>query len=87
VADYGGGFVALARLLGSAMCDKQVEVVEPHPHAAAIALAAATPNVRNVPELTGHYVLLIATDVFTHVPDPIDLAFSTTRICAGVASI
>jgi len=30
-----------------------------------------------VPELTGHYDLLIATDVFEHVPDPIGLAAST----------
>lgn len=77
VADYGGGFGGLARLLGSALPDAQVEVVEPHPHPAAIALAAKTPNVRYVAELTGRYDLLIATDVFEHVPDPIGLAAST----------
>ena len=54
-----------------------MEVVEPHPHPEAIALAADTPNVRFVPELTGDYDLLIATDVFEHVPDPIALAAST----------
>jgi len=55
----------------------QVEVVEPHPHPAAVALAEETPNVRYVSELTGEYDLLIATDVYEHVPDPISLAFST----------
>jgi hypothetical protein len=30
-----------------------------------------------VPELTGSYDLLIATDVFEHVPDPIGLAVAT----------
>jgi hypothetical protein len=77
VADFGGGFGGLARLIGEALPHALVEVVEPHPHPAAIALAAGTPNVRFVPDLTGRYDLLIATDVFEHVPDPIALAFST----------
>ena len=77
VADYGGGFGCLARFIGAALPQASVEVVEPHPHAAAIALAAETPNVRYVPELTGDYDLVITTDVFEHVPDPIALAAST----------
>lgn len=77
VADFGGGFGGLARFIGAALPGAQVEVVEPHPHPAAIALAANTPNVRFVPELRGEYDLLIATDVFEHVPDPIALAAST----------
>jgi len=77
VADFGGGFGGLARFIGAALPHALVEVVEPHPHPAAIALAAATPNVRFVPDLTGDYDLLIGTDVFEHVPDPIGLAAST----------
>ena len=77
VADYGGGYGGLARLLGAALPEGQVEVVEPHPHPAAIALSANTPNVRYIPELTGSYDLLIATDVFEHVPDPIGLVASS----------
>jgi SAM-dependent methyltransferase len=77
VADFGGGFGGLARLIGQALPEALVEVVDPHPHPAAIALAADTSNVRFVPELTGEYDLLIATDVFEHVPDPIALAAST----------
>ena len=79
VADFGGGFGSLARQLGIAMPDACVEVVEPHPHPAAIALAAKMPNVRYVPELTGSYDLLIATDVFEHVGDPLGLAASTAE--------
>ena len=45
VADYGGGFGTLARILGSALPSAQIEVVEPHPHPGAIALASQTPNV------------------------------------------
>lgn len=77
VADFGGGFGGLARFIGTALPQASVEVVEPHPHPAAMALAADTPNVRFVSELTGDYDLLVATDVFEHVPDPIALAAST----------
>ena len=77
VADFGVGFGGLARYIGAALPQASVEVVEPHPHPAAIALAAETLNVRFVPELTGVYDVLIATDVFEHVPDPIALAANT----------
>lgn len=39
--------------------------------------AAETQNVRFVPELSGEYDILIATDVFEHVPDPIGLTAKT----------
>lgn len=74
-------------MLVAALPDPEVEVVEPHPHAEAITLAAAMPNVRYLPELTGHYDLLIVTDEFEHVPDPIGLPVSTSPICALAASI
>ena len=77
VADFGGGFGGLARLVGQALPNSQVEVVDPHPHPAAIALAQSTPNVRFVSTLSGEYDLLIATDVFEHVPDPVGLASET----------
>lgn len=79
VADFGGGFGGLARFVGEALPNVQVEVVDPHPHRAAIALAAATPNVRFVPCLTGEYDVLIATDVFEHVFDPIGLTAATAE--------
>ncbi len=79
VVDFGGGFGGLARRVGAALPSVEIEVVEPHPHPAAVALAAATPNVRYVPELSGVYDIMIATDVFEHVPDPIGLAASTAR--------
>lgn len=75
VADFGGGFGGLARLIGARLPNTQVELVDPFPHQAAIALASDTPNVRFVPELTGTYDILIATDVFEHVPDPLLLVF------------
>ena len=77
VADFGGGFGGLARFIGRVLPGSQVEVVDPHPHPAAIAVAASTPNVRFVPELSGKYDILIATDVFEHLPNPIELAAET----------
>ena len=79
LVDFGGGFGGLARFIGKALPNAQVEVLEPHPHPAAIALATSTPNVRFVSELSGEYDLLIATDVFEHVPDPIGLAADTAE--------
>jgi hypothetical protein len=77
VADFGGGFGGLARFIGQALPNAAVEVVDMHPHPAAAAVAADTPNVRFVPKLTGEYDVLIATDVFEHVPDPVGLAAET----------
>lgn len=77
VADFGGGFGGLARFIGQALPNALVEVVEPHPRSVAVAMAANTPNVRFVPELTGEYDVLIATDVFEHVPDPLGLCAET----------
>lgn len=79
IADFGGGFGTLARLIASLLPNSQVEVVEPYPHPAAIAMAADTPNLRFVPELDGMYDLLIATDVFEHVSDPIHVAYKTAK--------
>lgn len=84
LADFGGGFGGLARFIGEALPSTQVEVVDPHPHPAAIAVAASTPNVRFVPALSGDYAMLIATDVFEHVLDPIGLAADTAQhLCLG----
>tara|TARA_R110002074_G_scaffold220592_1_gene391109 strand:+ start:5417 stop:6253 length:837 start_codon:yes stop_codon:yes gene_type:complete len=77
IADFGGGFGGLARSIGKSLPSSQVEVVDPYPHPAAIAYAENTHNVRFVPELTGDYDVLIAADVFEHVPDPVGLAAGT----------
>lgn len=79
VADYGGGFGTLARMIGKELPDTIVEVIEPYPHPAAVALADATPNVRYCERLARNYDVIIATDVFEHVPDPLDLAFQTAH--------
>jgi SAM-dependent methyltransferase len=77
VADFGGGHGTLARMIGEACPDAEVEIAEPNPHPAAIARAAETGNVRYVPGLTGAYDVILATDVFEHVPDPLALVEET----------
>lgn len=77
IADFGGGYGSLARMIGASCADVEVHVVEPHPHAVAVSEAQHTPNVRYVPELSGEYDVLIATDVFEHVPDPLALVEAT----------
>jgi SAM-dependent methyltransferase len=84
VADFGGGFGGLARLIGQALPQAQIDLIEPHPHPAAIALAKKTKNVRFVAELQGQYDLIIATDVFEHVLDPLGLCLeSAERLRVG----
>jgi SAM-dependent methyltransferase len=77
VAEFGGGFGGLARMIGEAMPSVEVEVIEPHPHPVAIARAEKTRNVRYCNELSGEYDIIIATDVFEHVPDPLQLVAET----------
>ena len=77
VADIGGGFGTLARMIGTACPQAQIEIIEPHPHPEAIHLTEALANVKYCPQLSGNYDLLIAPDVFEHVPDPISLVEAT----------
>lgn len=77
VAEFGGGFGGLARMIGQSLPTANVEVIEPHPHPVAIARADKTPNVRYQPTLTGVYDVIVATDVFEHVPDPLQLVADT----------
>jgi hypothetical protein len=79
VADIGGGFGALARMIGKACPNAQIEIIEPYPHPEAIRRAEEVTNVNYCPQLTGDYDLLIATDVFEHVPDPIALVQATAK--------
>ena len=79
VADYGGGFGSLARMIGSKLPSAQVHIIEPHAHPVAVAKASELNNVTYLKSFDGIYDIMIATDVFEHVPDPLDLLFKTTK--------
>lgn len=86
IADFGGGYGALARLLANSCPESQIDIVEPYPHRSAVALTDDYSNVRFVSQLTGKYDLVIATDVFEHVVDPLSLVEKTSEYlkCGGV---
>jgi SAM-dependent methyltransferase len=74
VADFGGGFGTLAAMLARRLPGARVDVIEPHAHAAAVARTQTIPNMRYVEDFDGDYDLVVATDVFEHVEDPVALA-------------
>jgi len=74
IADYGGGFGTLASMLASSLPDASIDVIEPYPHSLALERVREIPNLEYRGSLQGAYDLIIATDVFEHVPDPVALA-------------
>jgi len=79
VADYGGGFGSLARMIAKSCVDTKVEVIEPHPHKLAFEKAKYYKNLSYKKKLEGEYDIIIATDVFEHVQDPLGLAAETSN--------
>lgn len=79
IADFGGGFGSLGRMIGAECVECSVEIVEPYPFSVAEDLCEQFENVSYVPTLTGTYDLIIATDVFEHVDDPIGLLSKTCQ--------
>jgi SAM-dependent methyltransferase len=77
IADIGGGYGTLARMIGARCPDATIDIVEPHPHPSAVKRTESCANVRFSPELVGEYDILVATDVFEHVPDPLALVERT----------
>jgi SAM-dependent methyltransferase len=71
VLDFGGGYGGMARMAAAALPGAAVEVYEPFPSAAALALAAAHPNLRYVAEPGRGYDAALCLDVLEHVPDPL----------------
>lgn len=79
VAEFGGGFGGLARMIGAELPSASIEVIEPHPTPIGVWRAEKTVNVRYRPEMAGEYDVLLATDVFEHVPDPLQLVNETAQ--------
>lgn len=70
VADFGGGFGALATFIGKALPNTHIEIIDPHPNPA-VKEYRLLKNVKFANHFSGKYDLIIATDVFEHVSDPI----------------
>lgn len=79
VAEFGGGFGGLARMIGTDLPIATIEIIEPHPTPIGVARAERTSNVSYRPEMVGDYDVLLATDVFEHLPDPLQVVFETVQ--------
>jgi 2-polyprenyl-3-methyl-5-hydroxy-6-metoxy-1,4-benzoquinol methylase len=86
VADFGGGFGTLARMIATKCPQTYIEVIEPYPHPAAVAKSRQFTNISYRRELCGEYDVIVAMDVFEHVSDPLRLVYQTARYltCDGI---
>jgi SAM-dependent methyltransferase len=76
IADYGGGFGELARLIAQSAPDASVSIVEPYPSRFGRERIRGESRIRYVPDLSpGGYGLIVAQDVLEHVEDPIQDAY------------
>lgn len=79
VADFGGGFGTLGRIVGKNLPDATVEIIEPFPSEEALGLINGYPNVNISDKLSGKYDIIISVDVFEHISDPIELLFKMAQ--------
>ena len=79
VADYGGGFGTLARMVGEICPHAEVHIIEPYPHQLATERVKNFENVSYKKKLEGKYDILIATDIFEHVVDPLALVAESAK--------
>jgi 2-polyprenyl-3-methyl-5-hydroxy-6-metoxy-1,4-benzoquinol methylase len=82
IADFGGGYGALANFIAKALPSSEIEIIDPHPNPAVVYYRKSK-NFRFVKKFTGKYNMIIATDVFEHLIDPI----SSLQICDKYLSI
>jgi ubiquinone/menaquinone biosynthesis C-methylase UbiE len=78
VADFGGGFGTLACMIADKCPNCLVDIVEPHPHPLALSRINRYQNLSFKPLLEGKYDVLVATDVFEHIPNPLQQVEKTS---------
>jgi hypothetical protein len=86
IADFGGGFGTLARMIASKCPETHIDVIEPYPHSLAVEKCRQFTNISYRTALCGEYDLIVAMDVFEHVSDPLRLIYDTARHlkCGGI---
>jgi SAM-dependent methyltransferase len=86
IADFGGGFGTLARMIAAKRPQTDIDVIEPYPHPLVFEKCRQFTNISYRTALCGEYDLIVAMDVFEHVSDPLCLIYETTRYlkCGGI---
>ncbi len=79
VCDYGGGYGGLARMIAKSSARIAVDLYDPYPHRSSLKLSSLFDNLRHVNQLKGPYDVMVATDVFEHVIDPLLEVEKTAR--------
>jgi SAM-dependent methyltransferase len=79
MADFGGGFGTLARMTAEKCPEMEIDVIEPYPSAVAVDKCRLYPNISYKATFSGQYDLIVAMDVFEHVPDPLRLVHETAH--------
>src|SRR5262249_1186050 len=79
IADLGGGLGTLAGMIAAKPAQADIEVIEPYPHALAIAKSKGFQNISYKNALVGEYDLIVAMDVFEHLIDPLKTVYETAR--------
>ena len=83
ILDYGGGFGNLARSVASSLPNSIIHVLEPYPHPLAIELSKQHDNIDFVGSVESAYDMVIASDVFEHLEDPIHAASDCAHVLAN----
>jgi SAM-dependent methyltransferase len=77
IADLGGGFGTLARMIATKCQNVEVDIVEPFPQQLAIEKSVGLSNISYKKSLSGSYDIIIALDVFEHLDDPLRTVHET----------
>ena len=79
IADYGGGFGTLARLVAEKSNTIKIDIFEPYPSELGIKRVAEFDNIYIVGDLQYGYDCLMSTDVLEHVPNPVQDLFTMIK--------
>ena len=75
VADYGGGFGALAQAIARTLPKAKLSIIEPYPSNVALNRLQGEARIQYVANLgSGVYDVIVGEDVLEHVEDPVGLA-------------
>lgn len=72
IADYGGGFGTLARIISKTNKKSHIDIYEPHPSSYTLKVLKDYPNIKIINDLSKKYECIISTDVLEHVIDPLE---------------